>query len=217
MSQRRSFQKVVQAENQRRRYEQSDVQHRIYVRPLGNTGLHIVKSRPNGAEYQVAGPARTFKPDQIVPTGRHVGTQGETILIEPPPGKRGTALPPVSNTDPPIQAVTGDGGIIPVSGTYPGHQTNWDQEGSGYTPSIYVELTGCTNRAGASVPGFSVILAFEYSTSETINMHTTTIDSYLATGDEFDPHPGFYVNFYSDVPPAGKLVGVSEWLWYQGV
>jgi len=60
MTRRRSLQQLLKTENQKNRWKESDIQHRIYVRPLGNTGQHIVKSRPDGAEYQVSGPQRTF-------------------------------------------------------------------------------------------------------------------------------------------------------------
>jgi len=102
MTRRRSLQQLLKTENQKNRWKESDIQHRIYVRPLGNTGQHIVKSRPDGAEYQVSGPQRTFKPRQVVPTGRHTGTQGEVILIEPPPGKEGPATSPTTVTQPPL-------------------------------------------------------------------------------------------------------------------
>ena len=113
MTRRRSLQAVLQTEGQKNRYEESDVQHRIYVRPLGNTGVHIVKSRPDGAEYQVAGPQRTFAPGQSVPTGRYTGRQGETILIEPPPGRRGQAAP------------TGDSSVTPAQPDIQGWQTHF--------------------------------------------------------------------------------------------
>jgi len=208
---------VLQQGLNQRATREADVNHRIYVRPLGTTGLHIVKSRPDGAEYQVAGPSRTFVPGQFVPTGRHTNTQGETILIEPPPGKRGRAEPPTTTTNPPLPVSTMTGGVISVSGTYPGFNIEVDAEGSGLTPTTFYEIVGSTNRAGASTPGFVVLLEYAYQDSTRVILTLTTADSYVADGDEDDPHPGFYVNIYSDIPPNGRLAGVSEWFYLVGV
>ena len=115
MTKRRSSQSLLQQGLDKRATSEADINHRIYVRPLGNTGLHIVKSRPTGAEYQVSGPTRTFVPGQSVPTGRHTGTQGETILIEPPPGKRGPVRQATTTVAPVATFFTNDGGSIPVA------------------------------------------------------------------------------------------------------
>ena len=216
MTRRRSRQSLLQSGLDKRATTEADINHRIYVRPLGDAGLHIVKRRPDGAEDQVAGPARTFVPGQFVPTGRHTNTQGETILIEPPPGKRGQAAPPTTQTSPPLPVATMTGGVVAVGGTYPGYETEIDAEGTGFTPVSFFELTGETKRDGTPTPGFIVLLEYSYQSSERVILTITTADSYIADGDEDDPHPGFYVNIYSDIPPNGRLAGVSEWYYLVG-
>ena len=72
-----------------RRRSEADIKYRHYVRPYGNRGLHIVKSSVDGREFTVSGPGRTFQPGTVVPTGSNTGTQGEFIVTDPPPGRRG--------------------------------------------------------------------------------------------------------------------------------
>jgi hypothetical protein len=89
MSQFRTRQRsIVRDLNERRRGE-ADIKYRHYVRPHGNRGLHVVKASVDGKEYIVSGPGRTFQPGTVVPTGSNTGTQGEFIVTDPPPGRRG--------------------------------------------------------------------------------------------------------------------------------
>lgn len=216
MTRRRSRQALLQGGLNKRATTEADINHRIYVRPLGDTGLHIVKSRPDGAEYQVAGPARTFAPEQFVPTGRHANTQGETILIEPPPGKRGTARPTTTTTAPPLPVASMPGGTVAVGGVYPGYLVDFGSEGTGLTPTTFFEITGSTNRSGTPTAGFIILVEYTYVNSTQVDLVITTSDSYVADGDDDDPHPGFYVNIYSDIPPNGRLAGVSGWYYLVG-
>jgi len=95
MSQFRTPGRRRQRELDDRRRSEADIKHRHYVRPYGNRGLHVVKSAIDGAEYVVSGPGRTFQPGTVVPTGSNTGTQGEVILTDPTPGRRGAGnFPP---------------------------------------------------------------------------------------------------------------------------
>jgi hypothetical protein len=95
MSQFRTPRRRRERELNERRASEADIKHRHYVRPYGNRGLHVVKSAIDGEEYIVSGPGRTFQPGTVVPTGSNTGTQGETILTDPPPGRRGAGgFPP---------------------------------------------------------------------------------------------------------------------------
>ena len=85
----RDFQSMLSRSLNERRSWESDIKYRLYVRPLGNRGLHVVKSSIDGQEYIVSGPGRTFRPGTVVPTGSNTGTQGEFIVSDPPPGRRG--------------------------------------------------------------------------------------------------------------------------------
>jgi hypothetical protein len=89
MSPFRTLRRQQERELNERRASEADIKHRHYVRPHGNRGLHVVKSAVDGKEYIVSGPGRTFQPGTVVPTGSNTGTQGETILNDPPPGRRG--------------------------------------------------------------------------------------------------------------------------------
>jgi hypothetical protein len=92
MSQFRTPRRQRQRELDERRAAEADIKHRHYVRPYGNRGLHVVKATVDGAEYIVSGPGRTFQPGTVVPTGSNTGNQGETILSDPVPGRRGAGL-----------------------------------------------------------------------------------------------------------------------------
>ena len=69
----------------------ADNKFREYVQPWGARGLHVVRNQCNAEEKIVSGPARTFAPGSVVPTGSNAGRPGEFILMEPPPGRRGGA------------------------------------------------------------------------------------------------------------------------------
>lgn len=77
----------------KRRTTEADNNYRVYVSPFGARGLHKVRDECNEEEKIVSGPARTFAPGAIVPTGSNTGRVGggEFILTEPPPGRRGGA------------------------------------------------------------------------------------------------------------------------------
>jgi hypothetical protein len=85
----RDFQTMLSRSLDERRAWESDIKYRLYVRPHGNRGLHVVKNGVDGVEYIVSGPGRTFRPGTVVPTGSNTGTQGEFIVSDPPPGRRG--------------------------------------------------------------------------------------------------------------------------------
>lgn len=93
MSSRRTVAGVVRRSLDRRRDAESDVQPRTYLRPVGRTGLHVVRLECNEEEIVVSG-ARAFKPGTTVQTGRYSGRPGEVILTEPPPGRRGASAFP---------------------------------------------------------------------------------------------------------------------------
>lgn len=93
---RRNFADQLTDSLDRRRGRESDVQYRVYRRPYGSRGLHVVADTTDGQEFVVSGPGQTFAPGAVVPTGRNSGAQGETILQAPPPGRRGASqLPPL--------------------------------------------------------------------------------------------------------------------------
>ncbi len=85
----RDFQSMLSRSLNERRAWESDIKYRLYVKPLGRRGLHVVKSSIDGQEFIVSGPGRTFRPGTVVPTGSNTGTQGEFIVSDPPPGRRG--------------------------------------------------------------------------------------------------------------------------------
>jgi hypothetical protein len=108
---RRRVQDVIRAELDWRADHESDVQYRQYVQPYGTTGMHIVKNRADGQEYVVSGPATTFAPGTILPVARNLSDQNETIIQNPPPGRRGAApLPPQEIVLPPRPNIDGDFG-----------------------------------------------------------------------------------------------------------
>lgn len=76
----------------RRRVSEADINYRVYVRPNGHRGLHVVRLQCNEEEMVVSGPKKTFAPGSIVPTGSHTGNPGEFILTDPPPGRRGGSV-----------------------------------------------------------------------------------------------------------------------------
>ena len=98
MSQFRTPGRRRQRELNERRRTEADIKYRHYVRPYGNRGLHVVKSAIDGKEYIVSGPGRTFAPGTVVPTGSNTGTQGEFIVTDPPPGRRGAGRYPPNTT-----------------------------------------------------------------------------------------------------------------------
>jgi hypothetical protein len=85
----RDFQDMLSRSLDERRSWEADVKYRLYVKPLGNRGLHVVKSSVDGEEFIVSGPGQTFRPGTVVPTASNTGTQGESIVSDPPPGRRG--------------------------------------------------------------------------------------------------------------------------------
>lgn len=93
MSSRRTPVGVIRRSLDRRRDAESDVQPRVYLRPLGRSGLHVVRLECNDEELVVAG-SRSFAPGANVQTGRYSGRAGETIITEPPPGRRGASAFP---------------------------------------------------------------------------------------------------------------------------
>lgn len=74
-----------------KRDDWADNKFRQYVQPWGARGLHVVQNQCNSERKIVSGPARTFAPGAVVPTGSNAGRPGEFILMEPPPGRRGGA------------------------------------------------------------------------------------------------------------------------------
>lgn len=94
MSSRRTAAGMVTRSLDKRRDGESDVQPRIYLRPLGRSGLHVVRLECNEEEIIVSG-SRSFAPGTQVFTGRYSGRTGETILTEPPPGRRGASAFPL--------------------------------------------------------------------------------------------------------------------------
>lgn len=90
---RRGVQSQIKRALDKRRTTEADNNYRVYVAPFGARGLHQVKDECNEEVKIVSGPARTFAPGAIVPTGSNTGRVGggEFILTEPPPGRRGGA------------------------------------------------------------------------------------------------------------------------------
>lgn len=90
---RRSGAAMLRRNLDKRRESEADNAYRVYVSPFGARGLHKVRDECNEEEKIVSGPARTFAPGAVVPTGSHTGRPGggEFILTEPPPGRRGGA------------------------------------------------------------------------------------------------------------------------------
>lgn len=208
---RRTSQGTTKGALTKRRFKEADVRFRIYVRPFGDRGLHVVKNRINGVEYKVAGPSKTFAPGTIVPTGSYTSTQGEVIISQPPPGRRGASrYPPGTTTiiDPPRPIVPEGPYQQPLNGTTAGYQSQWYFPGSGFSPLTYLEPTLCTNRAGNSDPGFTVLLGTEYISSTLLRVTTTTTESFAGDGDEDDPHPQATWRVYSQSPPYGQLAGI---------
>lgn len=95
MSSKRTPQSVITGSLDTRRDAESDVQPRIYVRPVGRTGFHIIRRECNSEEVVVSG-ARAFAPGTQVNTARHSGRSSEAIITEPPPGRRGASAFPLS-------------------------------------------------------------------------------------------------------------------------
>lgn len=93
MSSRRTFTRQLSRSLDDRRDTESDVQPRVYLRPIGRTGFHVVRRECNEEEIVVAG-SRTFAPGTQVQTGRFSGRPGEAIITEPPPGRRGASAFP---------------------------------------------------------------------------------------------------------------------------
>ena len=106
-SSRRSTRKMIAEDLDRRRTRESDVELRVYVRPLGSRGEHVVRHLDSSEEVVVTGPGRTHKPGSVVPTGRRSGEIGEFLLTTPPAGHRG-----VSNL--PTQEKTGSVNVLTI-------------------------------------------------------------------------------------------------------
>lgn len=95
MSPFRTPRENIRRELDKRRSSEADINYRHYVRPHGSRGIHVVKASVDGREYFVSGPGRTFQPGTVVPTGSNTGNQGEFIVTDPPPGRRGAGnFPP---------------------------------------------------------------------------------------------------------------------------
>lgn len=108
MTARRTPQSIINRALDERERFQSDIQHRTYVRPQGTKGLHVVKNRAQGQEYVVGGPQRSFAPGTSVPAARNLHDQNETIIGEPPPGRRGDpAVLPIEQVGPQRPTIDG--------------------------------------------------------------------------------------------------------------
>lgn len=95
MSSKRTFTHQLSNSLDTRRDAESDVQPRIYLRPVGRSGFHVVRRECNEEEVIVSG-SRTFAPGTQVQTGRFSGRPGEAIITEPPPGRRGASAFPIT-------------------------------------------------------------------------------------------------------------------------
>lgn len=93
-SRRRPYRQIGRELDARRRQE-SDVDIRVYVRPVGRDGLHVVRRACSTEEITVTGSSRTHAPGSAVPVGRRSGAPREFLLTTPPPGYVGTSALPV--------------------------------------------------------------------------------------------------------------------------
>lgn len=105
----------------RRRLNESDAQPRVIVRPGPTEGTQVVKRECNDQEFVVSSPpGRTWAPGSVVFTARYSGDQGESIIAEPPPGRRGASLVAVDIGRPDfdtLRIIEADPAEIPANST----------------------------------------------------------------------------------------------------
>ena len=194
-----------------RQQREADINYRIYVNPLGDSGLHVVKNRREGVEFKVSGPKTTFRPDTIVPTGSHTGEQGEEILREAPPGRRGNLAAPPSTeyiASPAPIVELGFGAFPFTSSSSPAKISNLGIFGQNFSPTNFVEIfeerSSGEFSEGSIIEGYFLLTGMNYVSATDLQIAVQTTANAIA-------FYSFRVRVWNAAPPEGTLSSQQEY------